>query len=187
MATIEYGEGERFYRRYLEGDAAAFDRLVLLYKEGLIRFLYHLTSDWHTAEDLSEDCFVELIVHPRRYRFHSGLKTYLYAIARHKAMSHLRRRTAFPLLSLDAMAVGAETIVEPSPAFFGREQRQSLQRAMEGLPKDYRDVLYLRYFEEMSNEEIARVMKKSRKQVYNLSSRAKSALKTRLEKEEYPE
>ena len=181
--------GEALYRQYLGGDKDAFEPIVGLYKEGLIRFLHHLVGDWHAAEDLSEDCFVELIVHPRRYRFHSSLKTYLYAIARHKAMSHLRRCKARPALSLDALPSGEDTggaaggFPEPEA---DRERRETLLSALEGLPKEYGDVLYLRYFDGLSGEEIARVMKKSVKQVYNLSSRAKSALKSRLEKEEWP-
>lgn len=183
---MEYGEGERLYRQYLEGDEASLDGVILRYKDGLIRFLHYLVRDWHTAEDLSEDCFVELIVHPRRYRFQSSLKTYLYAVARHKAMSHLRRRTALPLLSLDALSGGEEA---DGPAFSeaaGRERREALLGALKSLPRDYGTVLYLRYFEGLSSEEISRVMKKSLKQVYNLSSRAKNALKTRLEKDEWP-
>lgn len=181
MAHTESGEGERLYRQYLAGDQTAFDGIIRLYKAGLIRFLYHLSGDWHTAEDLSEDCFVELLVHPRRYRFHSSLKTYLYAIARHKAMSHLRRRKNAPLLSLHVLPDEES----PDPAE-SHEQRVCLSSALGSLPREYREVLYLRYSAELSGQEIARVMHKSPKQVYNLSARAKNALKARLQDEDRP-
>ena len=54
---------------------------------------------------------------------------------------------------------------------------------METLNPDYRQVLYLTYFEELSNSEAARVMKKSCRQIENLLYRAKQALRSKLEKE----
>ncbi len=176
--------GEELYQRYREGDESAFDGIIALYKNGLILFLYRLVGDWHAAEDLSEDCFVELIVHPRRYRFQSGLKTYLFAIARHKALSHLRRHRRAPSVSLEDAGPLADD-ADPAGRTDERERRAALLRALDSLPKDYGEALYLRYFEELSAEEIARVMRKNLKQVYNLSSRAKTALKSLLERDEF--
>ncbi len=176
--------GEQLYQRYREGNESAFDDIIALYKNGLILYLYRLVGDWHTAEDLSEDCFVELIVHPRRYRFQSGLKTYLFAIARHKAFSHLRRRRAAPSVSLEDAGPLADD-ADPAGRTDERERRTALRRAIDSLPKDYGDVLYLRYFEELSPQEIAQVMRKTLKQVYNLSSRAKAALKNLLERDDF--
>ena len=56
--------------------------------------------------------------------------------------------------------------------------------AMMELPEDYRNAIYLAYFEDMSHEEIARIMHKTRKQVYNLIFRGKQSLKGLLEEQE---
>ena len=82
---------ENLYRRFLSGDEAAFEDIVRLYRENLIYFLTR-TVDIHTAEDIAEDAFVELLLHPKRYNFSVSLKTYLFAIAKHKAQTYGRKR-----------------------------------------------------------------------------------------------
>ena len=67
--------------------------------------------------------------------------------------------------------------------YLREEQKISLHRAMESLNSDYRQVLYLIFFEDLSNSEAARVMKKSCRQIENLLYRAKQALRSKLEKE----
>lgn len=76
--------GESSYRRYIKGEKEAFDEIINLYKTGLIGFIFCRIGDMALAEDISEDCFVELIVNPTRYKFKSSLKTYLYGIAHNK-------------------------------------------------------------------------------------------------------
>ena len=125
------------------------------------------------------DTFVEILVHPGRFKFKSSLKTYIYSIARHKTVDFLRRKRELP----------SETeIYEPyeSDLLSGviqQENSEMLLNAMEKIPADYRNVLYLTFFEECSNDEIAKIMHKSKKQLANLTYRAKQALKAELEKE----
>jgi len=63
------------------------------------------------------------------------------------------------------------------------ENQMMIYQALSLLPKDYCEVLYLRYFEDMSYEDIGNVIRKNKKQVYNLVSRAKKMLKENLEKD----
>ena len=65
---------------------------------------------------------------------------------------------------------------------FKEERYAALYRALEQLSPDYRQALYLIYFEDMDNESAAKVMGRSRKQFYNLTSRGKAALKGILER-----
>ena len=62
------------------------------------------------------------------------------------------------------------------------ERSRRLFEAMEGLKPEYRQVLYLLYFEQMSQDEAARVMRKTKKQIYHLTSRGRDALRTTLER-----
>ena len=68
---------------------------------------------------------------------------------------------------------------------FAAERSRVLYTGMQQLPAQYQEVLYLSYFDGFSVSEIGRVLKKSAKQVYNLLSRARSALKQILIKEGY--
>ena len=60
-------QGAASYRRFIDGDRDAFGEIVDLYRESLIFFIHRYVNDIDTAEDLAEDVFVELIVHPERF------------------------------------------------------------------------------------------------------------------------
>jgi RNA polymerase sigma-70 factor (ECF subfamily) len=70
---------------------------------------------------------------------------------------------------------------QPEYVILREEKNQKLWQALKVINSDYRQVLYLMYFEDMQLDEIARIMKKTKKQVYNLSARANASLKKTLE------
>ena len=82
-----------YYRRYLKGDADALGELMKLYRERLIFFAMEFLSSPDDAEEVAAECFAELALHPLRYRFGSSVKTYLFAIARNKALTLCRKQT----------------------------------------------------------------------------------------------
>ncbi len=67
----------------------------------------------------------------------------------------------------------------------GRQRKETLYACMQKLPAPYKEVLYLSYFDGFSVKEICHILKKSAKQVYNLLTRARAALKEILIKEGY--
>ena len=107
---MDVGAGS--YRRYLDGDEAAFDEIVKEYREPLIHFLAGILRDYHAAEDIAIDVFASLAVN-RSYNFKVSLKTYLYMLGRSRAIDHLRHRArhstvpfeeAIPYLSEEYLA-----------------------------------------------------------------------------------
>ena len=182
--------GESSYRRFLAGDENAFVEIVDTYRESLIFFLYRFTGDLNAAEDLAEDVFVEVLLHPGRYRFQCALKTWLFTIGRNKAVSFLRKTSRLHLVPPDeagrlaeaadrADATGLEAVVLNS------EEKRQLYEAMDRISEEYRMALHLVYFEELSYEDAAAVMKKNRKQIENLIYRGKQSLRKVLEQEGY--
>lgn len=77
----------------------------------------------------------------------------------------------------------AEIEADPYEQLCRKEKRAAILRAIESLKDDYRNVLFLSYYEEMTTEEISRATNKSKKQVYNLLDRARATLKPILEEE----
>ena len=63
------GPGEDSYRRYLDGDETAFDGVIAAYYDSLTFFLCRYVKDRSTAEDLTMDTLLELLIHPKRYHF----------------------------------------------------------------------------------------------------------------------
>lgn len=174
---IGVGRGEELYRRFSAGDEAAFEEILLLYREGLILFIDHFVRDIHTAEDISVDCFVYLLLHPQHYNFTTSLKTYLYMLGRSRALNCLRHRRVLSVLPPDENATDEQT---PEALFLRDEQKRAVHAAIGALPSDMQTAVYLVYFEELSYAEAAYVMKKRVKQVDNLLYRAKKLLKTAL-------
>lgn len=170
--------GTALYRRYLKGDNAALEALVGMYSDALVRFAYGYVGDTAAAEDVMADTFAALIVKRKEFREEAKFKTYLYRIARNKAIDFLRaNKRQLPLEEQCVRAPSAEEDV------FLRERERQLFAFIKTLPSQYAEVLQLYYFEGFSAEQMCCVLKKSRKQVYNLLARARLTLRQIFSKE----
>ncbi len=174
--------GESSYRRFLDGDETAFGEILDMYSENLIFFINRYVNNISVSQELSEDVFVEILLHKKRYNFKTSLKTYLFTIGRNKAVSYLRRCSRKPEYAYEYIENEADR-KNIEDDFIKKEQERELHEALNRLNDDYKTVLHLIYFEEMSNNEAASVMKKSKKQIENLLYRAKQALRKELESE----
>ena len=158
----------------------SFEQTVHLYRESLIFFLNRYVRNVHTAEDLAEDAFVALLLHP--YRGGSAsLKTYLFTIGRNKALNYLEKQRRHPGLSLDEVLEKADE-EQMEECLLQKERARQVNAVMAQLHEEYRLVLHLLYFEEFSLKEAGYIMRKNRKQMENLSYRARKAMKNALEK-----
>lgn len=174
--------GESSYRRYLDGEDAAFDQVQQAYFDSLTFFINRIVHNEAVAEDLAIDTMAELIVHKGRYRFGSSLKTYLFTMGRSKALDHLRRQKRITFIPLeDVPNQASQGSLEKS--FLQDQRARELNAAIRNLPEQMQIAIHLVYFEGLSYDEAAKVMKKSRKQIDNLLYRAKSALRSILGKE----
>ncbi|MGM9680572.1 MAG: RNA polymerase sigma factor [Eubacteriales bacterium] len=175
--------GADSYRRFLDGDRSAFAEVQNCYFDGLVFFIHRMVHDLYTAEDLAIDTLTELIVYPKRYNFKTSLKTYLFAIARHKALDYLRHRNRYTVTELSE-AVGREEQDEiPEEMLLHSERKRIVSDAMDRLPDDQRLAVHLIYFEDLSYEDAAKVMRKNRKQIDNLLYHAKKELKNLIGEE----
>lgn len=174
--------GASSYHRYLQGDQNALEDLVREYGDRLVRFAYCILGDPYAAEDVMEDAFASLIVKKKNFVENAKFQTYLFQIARNRCYDLLRRRKRLVFLPLNDLGRFSES-VDPEEEAIGFEEKERLYASLRSLPENYRSVLELVYFEEFSIEQTAAILHKSKKQVYNLLSRAKTHLKGLLEKE----
>ena len=172
--------GASSYRRFLDGDEAAFDLIVREYREPLIFFISRYVHDTSAAEDIAIDVFMYILVHPKRYNFKVSLKTYLFMLGRSRAVDFLRRQKK--LLPLEEAAT-AEEYISLENIILADQRKKAVNGAIAKLNTDMQAAVHLVYFEGLTYEETARVMKKSKKQVDNLLYRAKKELRTILGKE----
>lgn len=175
--------GASSYLRFLGGDDGAFVEIIRDYKDGLILYLDSFTHNIYIAEDLMEDTFVKIVIRKPAFRRGSSFKTWLYAIAGNVARDWLRKnrnKVTVPLEAVPGELVAEEDLERE---YIREENRIALRQALRKIKSEYAQVLYLVYFEDFSNEQAAKVMKKSKRQVENLVCRAKQSLKSELDKE----
>lgn len=177
--------GASSYHRFLEGDDNGIVEIVGDYKDGLILYLNGYVNNVFIAEELTEDTFFRLITKRPRYSNKSTFKSWLYAIGRNVAVDFIRRNSKLIGTPIEDMEnyLSEEQSLEQS--YIKEERKMMLHKALSDLATDYRTILWLVYFENFSNKEIATIMKKSDRQIKNLLYRAKKTLKTKLDKENF--
>ena len=172
--------GASSYRRYLDGDDDAFVEIIDEYKAGLTLYLCSVVGDIARAEELMEDTFAKLFIKKPRFSGKSSFKTWLYTIARNLAVDSRRRSSKISDTPIDEIELPADEEENVERMYIKEERKIMLHRALGELKPDYRQVLYLIYFEDMDYNGAASVMGKSKTQIKNLAARAKAALKERL-------
>lgn len=175
-------DGRELWSRFVNGDESAFDEILTAYREGVTYFIHRFVRDMTVAEDIAIDVFAELIIHKRRYNGKASLKTYLYIIARNRAIDYLRRKNKIIMTELTEENI-KDSSPSPEEEYLATERARAVGEAVKKLPSHMQEAVYLVYFENLSYKEAARVMKKSPKQIDNLLYRAKGELKNLLEKE----
>lgn len=173
---------ELAYQQYLDGEDAAADPLVEKYGDALTLYISGYINDPHEAEDLMIEAFARLFAKERPIRGEGSFKAYLYKTARNLALRHRQGRW-HAFLRLDELSFEPQSDVLADTALLRSEQNRQLYRALEGLKAEYREALYLVYFERMSYRSAGAVMGKSEQQITNLVHRGKQSLKAVLEQE----
>ncbi|MDE5582775.1 MAG: RNA polymerase sigma factor [Ruminococcus sp.] len=170
------------YQKFLDGDDEGIVEIIRDYKDGLTLYISGITGNISLAEEIMEDVFFRLVTKKPRFSGKSSFRTWLYAIGRNSAIDTLRKRNKISDTPLDEYTnIADEKAIEKD--YLRQEQKITLHRAMQRLNPDYRQVLYLSFFENFSNGETAKVMHRTKRQIENLLYRAKQSLKSELEKE----
>ena len=170
------------YRRFLDGDDNGLREIIDIHYCGLMLYINGIVNDLSVTEEIVQDTFVKLAIKKPTFRGKCNFKTWLYTIARNSALNYIKRhRSRFLSEPIDEYrSLCDESDLEKE--YIISEQNIELRKAMRELNSEYYQVLYLMYFEDFDTEGIAKVLKKSKRQVGDLLYRAKKSLKSKLEK-----
>ncbi|MEG2380673.1 MAG: RNA polymerase sigma factor [Oscillospiraceae bacterium] len=173
---------ESCYCRFLNGDESGLRALMERYGNCLTLYINGYIHDLDEAEDLMIEAFSRITVKKPRFE-DNGFKPYLYKTARNLALRHGKKHRLHPCFGGEDLEneIDSKQLIED--IILTEEQTSILHLSMHKICQNYREVLYLIYFEGMSYEQAATVMKKTIKQVANLVYRGKQALRPILEKE----
>jgi RNA polymerase sigma-70 factor (ECF subfamily) len=172
-------------------DAGLLDELIVRYQHRLLRYLLYLTSNREMAEDLFQEVWMRVLVRGAQFNGASRFDTWLFTIARNLVIDQRRKRT---MSSLDELFDGgndddrpmsfevADNDPTPFDRFSNLEDRERIAGALMELDTLYREVLVLRFHEELSLDEIAKVTRAPLSTVKSRLYRGMAALKPKLER-----
>ena len=175
--------GASSYRRYRNGDEDAFRQIVEEYFDKLVFFIDRYVDDAAQSEDIALDVFAWVCANPGRYDYRVSLKTYLFMLGKSRALDYIRkckRQKEIPLSEAENLPAQTASLED---MLLTDLRKQAVNKALQQLGEELQVVVHLVYFEELSCQEAAKVLKKNTKQIYNLLYRAKSALRTILGEE----
>ena len=164
----------------LNGESEAFGLLVDKYKEGIYAFVYGKLRDFHDAQDVTQEVFLQAYRDLRSLRRWESFVFWLYRIA--STRCKLWTRSQSRRVDQDFIEDQAPKAIDiPSLASYRRDQlSESLREALDSLPEIYREVLMLYYFGGMSIKDIARAVGASPTAIGKRLSRARSQLKEEM-------
>ena len=146
------------------GDSLAFNRLVLRWEKRIYNLTLRMLGDKDEAEEATQEVFLSAFRGIRRFRHDAKFSTWLYRIAVNQCITRLRRKPPGIHCSLDDQDSDARPLVE-LPAhesheaeFLLEESRRKVRNALEHLPPEQRTVVELKFFQELTFEEISGIV-----------------------------
>jgi RNA polymerase sigma-70 factor, ECF subfamily len=171
-------------------EAGLLDELIVRYQHRLLRYLLFLTGNREMAEDLFQEVWMRVLTRGGQFNGKARFETWLFTIARNLVIDHKRKRT---MASLDELVeTGSEEdrpinieVADHQPTPFDRfssiEDRENIAAALLQLDTLYREVLVLRFHEELTLDEIAKVTQAPLSTVKSRLYRGLAAIKPKLE------
>jgi RNA polymerase sigma-70 factor (ECF subfamily) len=158
-------ESQELARGLRRRDPELLDGLIERFRFRLFRYLLCLTRQRETAEELFQETWIRVLERGHQYNRKWKFEAWLFTIARHLVIDHQRRRQP-PLIDLlgggghEEKNLEIEASNQPSALeeVARREESERITAALATLPANYRDVLALRFQEDMTLEEIAAVV-----------------------------
>ncbi len=154
-------------------DPDAFARLVREHQDKLCNFIHRYTRNRQDAEDLTQDTFVKAYRNLHRYEHRHSFSAWLYTIARRTVYNHYRDTRQAEVLDFD-VACPADT---PTDAAERGDPTDTVWHYVRQLKSPYKEVVVLKYLEEMSIQDIARVLNRTQTGVKILLFRARNQLR----------
>lgn len=171
------------YLRLQDKDKEAFIKAYDLYLDSIYRFIFFKVGSKEEAEDLTSSVFLKTwdYIQTNKLKEFKTLKSLLYKVARNTVIDHYRKQSQRQEVSLDQGEEMTIDVVDekadPIGAFELAADYESLEKKLSELKDEYREIILLKYVDELSIAEIANVLNKSQGNVRVLIFRAVNALK----------
>ena len=155
---------EELIVRFQEGDEQAYVELVNRFRNRLMSFIYRYVNDMEQAEDIVQDALLKLYTHKHYYKNIAKFSTWIYTIAANLAKTELRKKKSRKVTYLSQMGPEERDYelpaVEPDTDELAQSEyiEKKIQAAIQKLPLHFRTVTILRDIQELSYEEISKIV-----------------------------
>ena len=155
---------EQLIKKFQDGDVGAYNQIVYRYQDRLLNFIYRFLNDLDRSEDLVQDTLLKLYTHKDSYKEIAKFSTWLYTIAANLARTELRkikRRKTFSVTELshdDREFIIESTDMGPGEENFSQNFEKNVKRALAALPDDFKTIIILRDIQELSYDEISKIV-----------------------------
>ena len=155
---------EDLIARFQNGDEYAFDEIVNRYKDRLLNFVFRFIGQIDESEDIVQDTFLKVYKNKNAYQNIARFSTWIYTIAGNLAKTELRKRKRRRIFSISRMGIDDKEFELPSTAITPEEHTEStfneklIQNAIQKLPEKFRTVIILRDIQELSYDEISKII-----------------------------
>lgn len=179
---------EELIERFQHGDLYAFDMIVRRYKDQLLNFVYRFVGNMEEAEDIVQETFLRVYRNRQAYKRIAKFSTWIYTIAGNLARTELRKRKRRRIFSISDLGYEdkdyeiSDEVFNPEAHVDSRMQEEIIQREINKLPPKFREVIILRDVQELSYEEISKILNVPIGTVKSRVNRGRLKLQARLNK-----
>jgi len=180
---------ELLIQKFQKEDIAAFNEIVLRYKDRLINFLFRYTGNIESAEDIAQDTFIKLYKNKHMYIEIAKFSTWFYTVAINETNSYLRKSKKKHTISVDSFDDLDKPVFEfqsddPSPFDNMNRKDESfyIQRAINNLDDKHREIIILRDIQNLEYDEISKILDIPLGTVRSRINRARESLHLTLPK-----
>ncbi|WP_225000073.1 RNA polymerase sigma factor [Cesiribacter sp. SM1] len=164
------------WQEFSEGSELAYEHIYHKYVSELFRYAYMVVKDKSLAEDVIHDVFTDLWSSREKLGKVRSVRLYLFSSVKRRALRKLKKENVFSDFDLSA--------AQPSPGISASfldelidvQQKETLaakvKKCLAGLSNRQREIIYLRFYQDMSYDEIAQLLQLDQKYIYNLASKA---------------
>ena len=164
QTKVNQPSDEDLIERFQRGDLYAFDLIVKRYKDQLLNFIYRFVGSQEEAEDIVQETFLRVYRKRKAYKRIAKFSTWIYTIAGNLARTELRRRKRRKLFSVTDMGYEdrdyeiSDEVYNPESQVDGLIQEEIIQKEINNLSPKFREVIVLRDVQELSYEEISKII-----------------------------
>lgn len=172
------------YQKFLNGNNEAFNELIIKYRKQLVFFVMKYVRNMEVAEDIVQDSFVYMIINKINYDFKYSFRTYIYTIAKSRTINYLKKNSKVIFISDVVEENYYNENIDIEEEYIRQEKKETLQKAIKKLKREYQVIIYLYEFQGFKYKEISEILNQSMSKTKMMIHRAKKSLEKIIKEED---